>query len=431
MTQALCASLESMPSADLQARLTDLVAQRRDDLHSAQLVLYAGGNVLTPDLRRTLEPALSTMPAMGRPFAKEQPGSDLVSALERLTSRLAMDVFGAGWADCRLPSCTIANLAVFRAFGSPGDGLLAPAAADGGHLSQRRGGTPSLFGLKVNDIPFDAARQMLDTGATAALIRSVRPAMIMLGRSVILKPDDLDEVVEAARGVGTLTVYDASHVAGLIAGGCFPNPLAAGVDLMTMSTYKTLAGPTGAVVAGRHKDQGERFAAFLDAMLLANQDASRLPPLTVVLAQLRDGSGYPARIVEAAVAFKQALKEAGRKVLLADEAAATHQIVMPVGDLDQAVALMQNLEQAGILVGRCVVPGSPGQHGLRFGTQFLARMSLGPEAMHPVANLVDGIIEASGAGSVRLAADHPAVAASRRQIPQILSATEFQIEGRQ
>src|SRR5690606_10792725 len=105
-------------------------------------------------------------------------------------------LFGAQWAEPRLPSCTIANLAVYHAFSKPGDLLLAPAAAHGGHLSQRRGGTPSLAGLVVKDLPFDTRQCVLDAPRAADLVRELRPTLVMLGRSVIIKPDDIEPVVK-------------------------------------------------------------------------------------------------------------------------------------------------------------------------------------------------------------------------------------------
>ena len=307
---------------------------------------------------------------------------------ETLSARLACRVFGAAWADCRLPSCTIANLAVFSAFVSRGGLVLAPAASDGGHLSQRRDGTPSMLGLDVRDLPFDAEWQRLDADAAAAQILSERPALVMLGRSVILGPDDWAPVVAACRTVGALSVYDASHVAGLIAGGVFPNPLQAGVNLLTTSTYKTLAGPTGAIVAGRHAEHGARFADFVDRTLLANQDAARLAPLCGVLAEFAASPAYARAILDHADALKRCLQNAGIATLLDERPAETHQVVVPIGDLASTKAVMVDLEAARVLVGRCPVPGSPGQHGLRFGTQFVARIGFDGDtrsAVSPVA----------------------------------------------
>ena len=366
--------LDLSDAVRLKTALAERVADQARALRDEYLVLYAGANILTPSLAASFDPTISLMPAMGPRADKEQPGSDFVASLEALSSRLACRVFGAAWADCRLPSCTIANLAVFSAFAGRGALVLAPAAIDGGHLSQRRDGTPSMLGLDVHDLPFDALHQRLDAEAAAAQICEERPALVMLGRSVVLRPDDWAPVVAACGEVGALSVYDASHVAGLIAGGVFPNPLEAGVDLLTTSTYKTLAGPTGAIVAGRNAEQGERLAEFIDRTLLANQDAARLPPLCGVLSEFARGSAYATATLAFADALKRSLREAGIPTLLEGRPAETHQVVVPIGDLAATRAVMAEMEAARVLVGRCPVPGSPGKHGLRFGSQLVARI---------------------------------------------------------
>ncbi|AGT08767.1 serine hydroxymethyltransferase [Paracoccus aminophilus] len=250
---------------------------------SSKTVLYAGANLPSPAILAAYSPALSAFPAMGPSHLKEQPGTALISALEEEISDRVCAMFGASWAEPRLPSCTMANLAVFQCFGTPGALLLAPAAAHGGHLSQRRGGTPELAGLEVRDLPFDAANLRMDAARAAEDIRAQKPAMVMLGRSVILRPDDLAPVVQAAREIGALTIYDASHVLGLIAGGTFPNPLAAGIDLMTSSTYKTFPGRPHALVMGRDPKDGARLAEFIDRRFMANGDNGRLPQMLMSL----------------------------------------------------------------------------------------------------------------------------------------------------
>jgi glycine hydroxymethyltransferase len=381
----------SRESAEILAELRLRIAGHEARFQDHLLVLYAGCNVPRSDRSFPHAITLDAMPAMGPPDAKEQPGTELVSDLERAMSEVAASIFGAAWADARLPSCTMANLAIYHAFGSRGT-LLAPAPGDGGHFSQAGGGTPSIVGMAARALPFDSASQSLDGPAAARLIEAHRPAMVMLGRSVILHPDDLDAVVASARRVGARTVYDASHVAGLIAGGVFPNPLSAGVDLMTMSTYKTLGGPPGAIIAGGHPADAATVQQVIDRAFLANQGAARYPNLLAALLTFRDGSSEPRRVVSNAQALKSSLAGSGIEVLAPDRPAETHQVVVPVGTLEEAIAKMRVLESAGVLVGRCPVPGHAGRYGLRFGTQYATRRDLGADDMNEVAKIVASLL---------------------------------------
>jgi len=356
-----------------EQRLLEQALARGASLNDGRLMLYAGANLPSQQAQLAYSPALSAYPAMGPSFAKEQPDTAVVSGLEVAVRDRICELFDAQWAEPRLPSCTIANLAVFHAFSKPGDLLLAPAAAHGGHLSQRRGGTPSLAGLEVEDLPFDTRHCVLDATRAADLVRERRPTLVMLGRSVIIKPDDIEPVVEAAQEVGAKTIFDASHVSGLIAGGTFPNPLSLGVDVITSSTYKTLPGRPHSLIAGRHPADGERLARLIDGALLANYDAGKLPAFLHTLREVQaNGKSYAQRVCANSESLTHALRQRG-VVVIAPEAGQvfTHQILIPMTADMAAPLAMTALEQKGILVGTCADPTSPGNYALRVGTQYI------------------------------------------------------------
>lgn len=375
------------PTLDILKKIKQAKAENEAQFRDKALVLYAGCNIPCQNASSLYAPSLSAMPAMGVPDAKEQPGTQTVAALEVALAEVASKIFNATWADARLQSCTIANLAIYHAFGERGV-MLSPSPLHGGHFSQVGGGTPDVVGLSTLDLPFDAKKQGLDTEATVHQIRKTRPKLVMLGRSVLLEPEDIEPVAEAASSVGAITIYDGSHVAGLIAGGVFPNPLNLGVDIMTMSTYKTLGGPPGAIVCGKHIENRDVFTSAVNSAFLANQDAARYPVLLASLLAFRDGSDEPRRVLENAIAFKNALIENGLPVLLPNRQAASHQVVVPTGSLPQTLSAMRALEAASLLVGRCPHPGMPGQFALRFGVQYVTRLGLDPEAMIEAAALI-------------------------------------------
>lgn len=356
-----------------EQQLLAMAAARGAALRDGRVVLYAGANLPSEEAQQAYSVELSAYPAMGPSYAKEQPDTDLVSGLEVAVRERICSLFAAAWAEPRLPSCTIANLAVFHAFSRPGDLLLAPAAAHGGHLSQRRGGTPELAGLRVADLPFDTRACRLDAQAAAELVHTLRPPLVMLGRSVIITPDDIEPVVAAAREVGAKTIFDASHVSGLIAGGTFPNPLELGVDILTSSTYKTLPGRPHSLIAGRHAEDGERLARFIDRALLANYDAGKLPSFLVTLQQAEaDGGTYARRVCAASQTFAKVLRELHVAVIAPNPGEVfTHQVLVPMSAVRDAPATIKALEQEGILVGTCNDPTTPGGYALRVGTQFI------------------------------------------------------------
>ena len=122
----------------------------------------------------------------------------------------------------------------------------------------------------------------------------------------MLAPHPVAEIADAAHAVGATVLFDAAHVAGLVAGGSFQSPLAEGADVMTCSTYKSFGGPPGGLVLC----DDERIAEAVDRAvypgLTANYDASRLAALCVAEAEvLAFWGGY----AEACIANARALAD--------------------------------------------------------------------------------------------------------------------------
>mgnify|MGYP001419247176 CR=1 FL=1 len=387
---------------DLDALLADS-AGRLPQLQQERLMLYAGANIPSANAMAAYSPALSAYPAMGPTGCKEQPETELVSELETFASHAAMTLFGAAWAEVRLASCTLANLAIFHAYCQPGDKVLAPAAEHGGHLSQRRGGTAQLAGLEIEDLPFDRRNCRLDTNRAVEQIGRSRPKLVVLGRSIMIKADDIVSVVQAARNVGAKTLFDASHVLGLIAGRVYPNPFDAGVDLISSSTYKTLPGRPQGLVLGRDPQDARPLRDLLDTRMLANYDAGRLPSLAVTLSEARaNGEEYAANIVSNSSALHRSLLDAGWPILGANSGEVhTHQLLLPLSTSVDPRAVMRELQTYGILIGTCVDPSSAGHQALRLGTQLITRQGLRTHQMPDVASLLTQVLRVGPCGRLR------------------------------
>ena len=158
---------------------------------------------------------------------------------------MAQKVFNASFANIQSTSGTVSNIAALKALAKPGDQITAVSTADGGHISHARMGAVGLRDLDLSTYPWDEERMEPDVDGACALIRELEPKVALVGQSVFLFPTPLREIADAAHEVGASVMYDGAHVLGLIAGGCFQDPLREGADLMTGSSHKTFPGPQG------------------------------------------------------------------------------------------------------------------------------------------------------------------------------------------
>src|SRR5690606_6678541 len=74
--------------------------------------------------------------------------------------------------------------------------------------------------------------------------------LIVAGATAYPRIIDPEPFRQIADEVGALFMFDAAHVAGLIAGGVHPNPVPV-ADIVTFTTHKTLRGPRGGCILAK------------------------------------------------------------------------------------------------------------------------------------------------------------------------------------
>ena len=75
---------------------------------------------------------------------------------------LVKRLFGAPYAEIRVPSGAIANLYAFMATCRPCDRILAFSGEMGGHVTHHAAGCAGLYGLDVHPVPCDGAAMNID-----------------------------------------------------------------------------------------------------------------------------------------------------------------------------------------------------------------------------------------------------------------------------
>ncbi|MDG6991018.1 MAG: serine hydroxymethyltransferase, partial [Nitrososphaerota archaeon] len=200
----------------------------------------------------------------------------------------------------------------------------------------------------------------------------------------------------AIQDKGGTVCYDAAHVAGLIAGGQFQDPLREGAQVMTFSTHKVLFGPQGGAIAST--------AALAEALKKAvfpgtasNHHLHGVAAKAMVFAEfLQFGRRYAKDVVSNAQALAIRLAELGETVLGEKNGyTMSHQVALDVTRYSDGGVVERLLEDQNIICNREPIPGDlqAGRHytnpgGIRLGVSELTRLGMGKSEMKEIAELV-------------------------------------------
>ncbi|RME30079.1 serine hydroxymethyltransferase [Candidatus Parcubacteria bacterium] len=240
------------------------IADAIDGEHRRQaegLELIPSENYVSRAVREALASELTNKYSEGYPGKRYYGGQEFTDAVERLAIERARQLFGARFVNVQPLSGAPANLAAYMALLEPGDTVLGMNLAHGGHLTHGHPLTlPAKIYRFVNYGVTDRDSAEIDYDALRDLALRERPKLILAGFSAYPKHLQWKRFKEIADEVGAYTMADVAHIAGLIVAGVEENPLAAGFDVVTTTTHKTLRGPRGGLILTNRED----IAAVVD-----------------------------------------------------------------------------------------------------------------------------------------------------------------------
>lgn len=346
----------------------------------------------------------------GGPGERVYAGCIYIDQVEIIAMELAKKLFKAEFADVRPVSGVCSNLSVYSAFTQPNDRIMALAIPNGGHISTGRrefSGTAGLVhGLRVEYFPFDRDEMNIDVDKTKEKIETMEKEendpvkFVMFGGSLFLFPHPLREMSDFLMSHNIFVCYDGAHVAGLIAGGKFQDPLREGAEAMTISTHKTLFGPQGGAILSFEK-YGEQIKKAVFPGNTSNHHLHSVAGKAIAFAEmLKFGMTYTEQVVRNAKALAQALNERGVKVLGEKRGfTESHQIAVDVTEYGDGGTLEKDLETSNIILNRQLIPGDiqAGRHyrhpgGLRIGVQEVTRLGMNESEMVQIAELIAKVI---------------------------------------
>lgn len=379
------------------------------DWFNKSIPLIASENIPSPAVREAIISDFGNRYAEGWPGDRVYAGCTYIDQVEIICNDLAKKVFRAEFADCRATSGVVANLAIYAAFSNPGDYMMAASIPNGGHIShgkKEHSGTAGLVhGLNIEHYPFSKEEMTIDVDGTKRKIEEMIhngkvPKIGMFGGSLFLFPHPVKELSNFMHDHGMYINYDGAHVAGLIAGGEFQDPLKEGADSMTMSSHKTLWGPQGGIIVSFEN----RADAIKKAIFPGNTSSHHLHHVAgkaIALAEsLEFGKDYAKQVIKNAKALAGALVDYGFRVLGEKRGyTASHQIAVDVSKFGDGGSVEKNLEKANIILNRQLLPGDikAGRHymhpsGVRIGVPETTRLGMKQGEMKEIANFIKRVV---------------------------------------
>jgi glycine hydroxymethyltransferase len=390
-----------MPSYESEFKSVMTKVRSHEKWFSESLPMIASENLASEPVRRVLSSDLGHRYAEGWPGERVYAGCRYIDQIELQAIALGKKLFRADFIDVRPVSGVNANLAVYSALTNPGDMMMALSIPNGGHISHGKkdfGGSAGLVhGLDVSYFAFDKEAMNIDVDETKKRIAALPSLKLaMFGCSLFLFPHPVKELAQTVRDKGGVVCYDAAHVAGLIAGGQFQDPLREGAQVMTFSTHKVLFGPQGGAIASS-AELGEQLKRGVFPGTASNHHLHNVAAKAMVFAEfLQFGHRYARDVVANAQALAESLAGLGEKVLGEKNGyTKSHQVAIDVTKYSDGGVMEKLLEDQNIIVNREPIPGDlqAGRHytnpgGIRLGVAELTRLGMGKSEMREIAEVL-------------------------------------------
>ena len=329
----------------------------------------------------------------GYPGKRYYGGNRVIDEVEDVAIDRVKALFGADAANVQPHSGANANLAAYLALLQPGDTVMGLRLDQGGHLTHGSPVNASGRLFRFVSYGLTPSDERIDLDQVRDLARTERPKLIVTGATAYPRIIDPIPFREIADEVGALFLFDAAHIAGLIAGGVHPNPVPHS-DVVTFTTHKTLRGPRGGCIVSTSD-----YATPIDKAVFPGLQGGPLEHViaakAVAFHEAADPSfrEYAQQIVRNAQALAAALAAEGFR--LVSGGTDNHLLLVDLRTFDAELTgkiAQEVLDRAGITLNKNTIPDDPRSpfvtSGVRIGTPAVTTQGMREPEMARIAELI-------------------------------------------
>ena len=381
-----------MPWPSLKDEELFEIIKREIHRQNTTLQLIASENFASPAVLAATGSVFTNKYSEGYPGKRYYGGNVHVDEAEILACERIKALFGAEHANVQPHSGASANMAVYQALLEPGDTVLGLRLDHGGHLTH---GSPVNFSGKLyNFVSYGLTEEeLIDVEDLQRKAEEVKPKLIVLGATAYPRVIEAAPIREIADSVGAYLMFDAAHIAGLIAGKAHPNPVPY-CDVVTFTTHKTLRGPRGGCILSK-----EELSSAMDKAIFPGLQGGPLDlhiaAKAVAFAEALDPSFeiYSRQIVSNAQELAEALGNEGFRLVAGGTD--NHLLIVDLRTFDEEITGAEAqviLDEAGITLNKNTVPDDPRSpfvtSGVRLGTPSTTTQGMTEKDMAIIAHLM-------------------------------------------
>lgn len=353
--------------------------------------LIPSENYTFPEVLATLGSVFTNKYSEGYPGRRYYGGQEYTDQIENLARDRAKKVFRCEHANVQPLSGSAMNQAVYLGLLEPGDTILAMDLSHGGHLTH--GAPVSHMGKFFNFIRYvtDPEDGSIDFDKVRQDALKHKPKMILCGYTSYPREIEYEKFKAIADEIGALTMTDASHFGGLVAGDAMKNPFDYGFDIVTTTTHKSLRGPRGGMVMCK-----KSLASKIDKSVFPglqggpHMNAIAAIAVTLLKAQTDEFKQYAEQVLKNAKTLAQTFLD--QDVKLITGGTDNHMLVMDTVKgfgIDGKLA-EETLDKVAITTNKQIIPDDPNPplkpSGIRLGTPAATTRGMNENDMKRLAD---------------------------------------------